>query len=102
MNILLLHHRDNSEDLDDSTTLKVHFKDLTCIKYRRDMYMTWDGLFGNQIQITFVSSIINYNKISINLFFSFKSLIRWHFWIVPWWVCNQFSRANVFFHTATV
>lgn len=34
------------EDLDDSTTLKVHFKDLTCIKYRRDMYMTWDGLFG--------------------------------------------------------
>lgn len=41
-------HRDNSEsDLDDSTTLKVHFKDLTCIKYRRDMYMTWDGLFGN-------------------------------------------------------
>lgn len=37
---------DNSEDLDDSTTLKVHFKDLTCIKYRRDMYMTWDGLFG--------------------------------------------------------
>lgn len=37
---------DNSEDLDDSTTLKVHFKDITCIKYRRDMYMTWDGLFG--------------------------------------------------------
>lgn len=38
---------DNSKDFDDSTTLKVHFKDLTCIKYRRDMYMTWDGLFGN-------------------------------------------------------
>ncbi|XP_055311194.1 sodium channel protein Nach-like isoform X2 [Sitodiplosis mosellana] len=38
---------DNSEDLDDSTTLKVHFKDLTCIKYRRDMYMTWDGLFAS-------------------------------------------------------
>lgn len=43
-----LFDRDNSEDLDDSTTLKVHFKDLTCIKYRRDMYMTWDGLFGNE------------------------------------------------------
>lgn len=40
-------YSDNTEDLDDSTTLKVHFKDLTCIKYRRDMYMTWDGLFGN-------------------------------------------------------
>lgn len=40
------HFSDNSKDFDDSTTLKVHFKDLTCIKYRRDMYMTWDGLFG--------------------------------------------------------
>lgn len=40
------HCSDNSKDFDDSTTLKVHFKDLTCIKYRRDMYMTWDGLFG--------------------------------------------------------
>lgn len=39
---------DSVEDLDKSTTLKVHFKDLTCIKYRRDMYMTWDGLLGNQ------------------------------------------------------
>lgn len=42
---------DNSEDLDDSTTLKVHFKDITCIKYRRDMYMTWDGLFGTYTSI---------------------------------------------------
>lgn len=25
----------------------MHFKDLTCIKYRRDMYMTWDGLFAS-------------------------------------------------------
>ncbi len=33
-------------DLHEATTLSVHFKDLTCIKYRRDMYMTWDGLLG--------------------------------------------------------
>lgn len=37
---------DNVADLEKATTLKVHFKDLTCIKYRRDMYMTWDGLLG--------------------------------------------------------
>lgn len=35
-------------DLHEATTLSVHFKDLTCIKYRRDMYMTWDGLLGEQ------------------------------------------------------
>ncbi|XP_037044653.1 sodium channel protein Nach-like [Bradysia coprophila] len=33
-------------DLHEATTLSVHFKDLTCIKYRRDMYMTWDGLLA--------------------------------------------------------
>lgn len=37
---------ENVENLERATTLKVHFKDLTCIKYRRDMYMTWDGLLG--------------------------------------------------------
>lgn len=29
------------------TTLYVYFKDLTCIRYRRDVYMTWDGLFAS-------------------------------------------------------
>lgn len=29
------------------TTLYVYFKDLTCIRYRRDLYMTWDGLFAS-------------------------------------------------------
>lgn len=45
-------YSDSAEDLEDSTTLKVHFKDLTCIKYRRDMYMTWDGLFGKSTEIS--------------------------------------------------
>lgn len=34
-------------DLTNLTTLRVHFKDLTCIRYRRDVYMTWDGLFAS-------------------------------------------------------
>lgn len=35
-------------DLTSVVTLKVHFKDISCIKYRRDVYLTWDGLFGNK------------------------------------------------------
>lgn len=38
---------DNVVDVERATTVEVHFKDLTCIKYRRDMYMTWDGLFAS-------------------------------------------------------
>lgn len=34
-------------DLSNRTTLIVYFKDLTCIRYRRDVYMTWDGLFAS-------------------------------------------------------
>lgn len=48
-------------DSEDSTTLKVHFKDLTCIKYRRDMYMTWDGLFGNKQNIYSLHGLIESN-----------------------------------------
>ena len=45
----LIYYSDNVADLSKATTLKVHFKDLTCIKYRRDMYMTWDGLLGLEL-----------------------------------------------------
>lgn len=34
-------------DLTNLTTLLVHFKELNCIRYRRDVYMTWDGLFAS-------------------------------------------------------
>lgn len=34
-------------NLSDMTTLYVYFKDLTCIRYRRDLYMTWDALFAS-------------------------------------------------------
>lgn len=34
-------------DLTNLTTVLVHFRDLTCIRYRRDVYMTWDGLFAS-------------------------------------------------------
>lgn len=29
------------------TTILVYFRDLTCIRYRKDLYMTWDGLFAS-------------------------------------------------------
>lgn len=41
-----LHSNSANIDLSESVTLKVHFKDISCIKYRRDVFMTWDGLFG--------------------------------------------------------
>lgn len=53
---------DSVEDLANATTLKVHFKDLTCIKYRRDMYMTWDGLlaaFGGIFGLCLGGSVIS-------------------------------------------
>lgn len=53
---------DNVPDLDKATTLKVHFKELTCIKYRRDMYMTWDGLlaaFGGIFGLCLGGSVIS-------------------------------------------
>lgn len=28
------------------TTVNVYFRELTCTKYRRDIYMTWDSLFS--------------------------------------------------------
>lgn len=39
---------DSSSDknLSNHVTLKVHFKDVTCLKYRRDIFMTWDGFLG--------------------------------------------------------
>lgn len=33
-------------DAENTTTVKVHFKEATCIKYRRELYLTWDGVFG--------------------------------------------------------
>lgn len=51
------------DDSEDATTLKVHFKDLTCIKYRRDMYMTWDGLFGMQLRYWFCLFFYNLIKL---------------------------------------
>lgn len=33
-------------DLINYTTLFIGFKDVTCIKYRRTVYMTWDNLLG--------------------------------------------------------
>lgn len=31
--------------MDNLTGVHVYFEDFTCVKYRRDVYMTWDALF---------------------------------------------------------
>lgn len=35
-----------SFDPENTTTVRIHFKDMSCIKYRRELYLTWDGVFG--------------------------------------------------------
>lgn len=35
-----------NHELYNYSTVSIFFQDTSCIKYRRDMYMTWDGLFG--------------------------------------------------------
>lgn len=37
---------DESVTLTDFVTIKIHFKDITCLKYRRDVFLTWDSMFG--------------------------------------------------------
>lgn len=34
-------------DMTNLTTLYVYFRDLNVIRYRRDIYMSWDGLFAS-------------------------------------------------------
>lgn len=38
-----------SQNNNSSSIVNVYFKDLTCLKYRRDPFMTWDGLFCEYI-----------------------------------------------------
>lgn len=40
---------DDSVKLPDYVTVKIHFKDITCLKYRRDVFLTWDSMFGNKV-----------------------------------------------------
>ncbi|XP_037049218.1 sodium channel protein Nach-like [Bradysia coprophila] len=40
-------HFDDSVTLHDFVTLKIHFKDITCLKYRRDVFLTWDSMFAS-------------------------------------------------------
>lgn len=43
---------DDSLTLHDFVTLKVHFKDITCLKYRRNVYLTWDSMFGKFYELS--------------------------------------------------
>lgn len=38
---------DGREENAGESIVYVFFKDLTCLKYRRDPFMNWDSLFGN-------------------------------------------------------
>lgn len=37
----------SSEGVANLSSIVVYFKDLSCIKYRREMFMTWDGLLAS-------------------------------------------------------
>lgn len=37
----------SSDDVNGtSSSVRVFFRDLSCIKYKRDVVLSWDGLFG--------------------------------------------------------
>lgn len=92
-------HSDSAEDLEDSTTLKVHFKDLTCIKYRRDMYMTWDGLFGKRQMNSLIRQM---HKNYFDSLLLHSSLVRWHLWTLSRRFGHQSGRVDLFLFATLV
>lgn len=42
---IYFHSRKN---VPNTSVLHVFFRDITCMKYARDAYMTWDAMFGKQ------------------------------------------------------
>ncbi|KAJ6603779.1 hypothetical protein Bhyg_17164 [Pseudolycoriella hygida] len=52
-------------DPENTTTLKIHFKDISCIKYRRELYLTWDGVFESSGTITTISNENYGNKVVV-------------------------------------
>ncbi|XP_037049613.1 pickpocket protein 11-like [Bradysia coprophila] len=70
-NLTSLHY--SYKNLSNQVTLKIHFKDVTCLKYRRDIFMTWDGFlasFGGIFGLCLGGSLISF--IEIFYFFSLK------------------------------
>jgi hypothetical protein len=37
------------KEFSNASVLHVFFRDITCMKYARDAYMTWDAVFGKLI-----------------------------------------------------
>lgn len=61
-------------DLLNYTTIFIGFKDVTCIRYRRSVYMTWDNFLGIKILIFKIAKI---HCIKVYVLFS----ISWrYFW----------------------
>lgn len=63
-------------DLANGTSLFVGFKETTCLRYRRSVYMTWDILFGESITKR------NKQKKIINFQLSNSSFDRWCVWFM--------------------
>lgn len=74
----------------------VTFKSPVCIKYRRSLYMTWDGFFGIH---TF---FLNVSQSPLNLCFLLAffpySFIRGNLWLMFGWVGHQFGGTGLFWH----
>uniref|UniRef100_A0A336KF41 CSON009762 protein n=1 Tax=Culicoides sonorensis TaxID=179676 RepID=A0A336KF41_CULSO len=64
---------------DTSSIVYVFFKDLTCIKYRRDPFMNWDGLFasfGGIFGLCLGGSIISLIEIIYFMTFKFYTTLQ--------------------------
>lgn len=81
-------NRTNAE-LKNFTTMFVYFKEPTCIKFRRTLFLTWDGFFGMQ------KNRCNNNLNFRSFVFSFISFVRRNIWSVFGRIGCQFDRNGV-------
>ncbi|CAD7081679.1 unnamed protein product [Hermetia illucens] len=70
-------HFDTYNSSANSTIIKVYFKDLSCIKYRREIFMTWDDMlasFGGIFGLCLGGSVLS--LVEIAYYATFKLYAR--------------------------
>lgn len=79
-------------DLMEKVQLRVFFKDISCIKYRRDVVMTWDTMLG-----LYIHAYLRFYNIWSHLVYT-HSFTGWNLWSMLGRFCYQFNRVSIPFH----
>lgn len=79
-------------------SLRVHFKDATCLKYRREIITSWDRLLGNQILRNLNISVERFDSSP----FCFASFMRRHRSTLRWRFDYRRYRFDLLLHVAIV